>query len=124
MVTELLEQARRFKRRKAHPQQYPTTPLTITARPTRYCEWKLIVDFCLALLLLLPGLPLMLIAFVFVRLTSPGPVLFRQDRVGRHGRKFSLYKIRSMTLDAEARTGPAWAQAADPRVTIGRTFFA
>jgi lipopolysaccharide/colanic/teichoic acid biosynthesis glycosyltransferase len=117
MVTALLEKARRFKRHKVHLQKYRETPLTITVTPTRYFYWKSIADFCAALLLLLPGLPLMAIAFVLVRLTSRGPALFRQCRVGQNGVIFCLYKIRSMTLNAEAHTGPAWTQAADPRVT-------
>jgi lipopolysaccharide/colanic/teichoic acid biosynthesis glycosyltransferase len=94
-----------------------TLPLSITVEPTRYFRWKSIADFCLALLLLLPGLPLMAASIVLVRLTSRGPALFRQCRVGINGRIFCLYKIRSMRIDAETRTGPAWAQAADPRVT-------
>jgi lipopolysaccharide/colanic/teichoic acid biosynthesis glycosyltransferase len=117
MVTALLEKARRFKHRKIQPQEYPKDLLKITLTPAPYIGRKSIVDLSLALLLLLPGLPLMAILFICVRLTSRGPALFRQNRVGRFGKIFRLYKIRSMTLDAEDRTGPAWAQTADPRVT-------
>ena len=63
----------------------------------------------------------MLIVAAVVRVTSPGPVLFRQTRVGQHGRLFTLYKFRSMRADAEARPGAVWAQPGDVRVTpIGR----
>jgi lipopolysaccharide/colanic/teichoic acid biosynthesis glycosyltransferase len=52
---------------------------------------------------------------------SPGPVLFRQARVGKDGKVFMLYKFRSMSVDAEQLTGPVWASADDPRVTrVGR----
>ena len=57
-----------------------------------------------------------------VKLTSSGPVLYSQRRVGQHGRVFTVHKFRSMRQDAEARTGPVWAtKDDDPRVTpIGR----
>ena len=57
-----------------------------------------------------------------VWLTSDGPVIYEQERVGRHGRVFTLFKFRSMRPDAEARTGAIWASPqGDPRVTpIGR----
>jgi exopolysaccharide biosynthesis polyprenyl glycosylphosphotransferase len=65
--------------------------------------------------------PVMLMVALAVRLTSPGPVLFRQRRVGKDNSTFNVYKFRSMYVDAEARTGAVWAQKNDPRVTpIGR----
>ena len=67
------------------------------------------------------ALPLMLLVALAIRLTSPGPVLYHQQRVGQHGRIFIVHKFRSMRQDAEADTGAVWAQANDPRVTpIGR----
>ena len=74
------------------------------------------VDVVLSLGLLVLTLPLMLLTALVVRLDSPGPVLYRQVRVGQHGRPFTLLKFRSMKVDAEAR-GPAWAAQSDPRVT-------
>jgi lipopolysaccharide/colanic/teichoic acid biosynthesis glycosyltransferase len=66
------------------------------------------------------SLPIMLIVAPAIKLTSKGPVLFRQERVGERGRIFVLNKFRSMTVDAEAN-GPVWASAHDPRVTwLGR----
>ena len=62
-------------------------------------------------------LPLMLLIAVLVRLTSPGPALFRQQRVGKNGVVFTLYKFRSMYRDAEAASGAVWAKQDDPRVT-------
>jgi lipopolysaccharide/colanic/teichoic acid biosynthesis glycosyltransferase len=54
---------------------------------------------------------------VLVKLTSPGPVLIRQKRVGINGKTFTVYKFRSMYQDAEARTGAVWAKRNDPRIT-------
>jgi exopolysaccharide biosynthesis polyprenyl glycosylphosphotransferase len=62
-------------------------------------------------------LPFMLIAAVAVKLSSKGPILYRQRRVGLDGRTFTLYKFRSMYVDAEARTGAVWAKKDDPRIT-------
>ncbi|NOT30961.1 MAG: TIGR03013 family PEP-CTERM/XrtA system glycosyltransferase, partial [Planctomycetes bacterium] len=82
---------------------------------------KRLVDFVLALLSLVVLGPLMLAVALAVRLDSPGPVLFRQERVGRRGRGFTLCKFRSMRSDAEKLTGPVWASEDDPRVTrVGR----
>jgi len=62
-------------------------------------------------------LPLMAMVAVVVKLSSPGPILLRQTRVGLHGKNFVLYKFRSMYADAEARTGAVWAARDDPRIT-------
>jgi sugar transferase (PEP-CTERM system associated) len=66
------------------------------------------------LVLVLPLIPLIALA---VRLSSPGPVFYRQKRVGLHGTVFSCYKFRTMRTDAEADTGPTWAGDDDPRIT-------
>jgi Undecaprenyl-phosphate glucose phosphotransferase len=66
------------------------------------------------------GVPLAVIALM-VRLTSNGPVFYRQERMGLDGKPFSIVKFRSMHDDAERHTGPVWAQKDDPRVTaLGR----
>lgn len=117
MVTELFDKARRAKRPIDHLQRYRAKPLSITATPSKYFLWKADLDFCLSLLLLVPGLLLMGIACILVRLTSRGPAIFCQRRVGRNGEIFNLYKIRSMTANAEERLGPTWVQSCDPRVT-------
>ncbi len=70
------------------------------------------------LLLCLPFAPLVMLA---IRLDSPGPIFFRQERVGQGDRPFVLYKLRTMRQDAEQGTGAVWAVKADPRVTrLGR----
>jgi sugar transferase (PEP-CTERM system associated) len=73
--------------------------------------------FFLALVGVILVCPVMLVVALLVRLSSPGPVLLRQTRVGLHGEPFTVYKFRSMYQDAEARTGAVWAVKNDPRIT-------
>ncbi|WP_276968345.1 exopolysaccharide biosynthesis polyprenyl glycosylphosphotransferase, partial [Metallibacterium scheffleri] len=77
-------------------------------------------DLAVSAGMLLVTLPLMLLIALIIKLDSPGPVFYRQERVGLHGKTFMLLKFRSMRTDAEA-AGPVWARTADPRVTrVGR----
>jgi exopolysaccharide biosynthesis polyprenyl glycosylphosphotransferase len=62
--------------------------------------------------------PLLLLVAIAVLMTSRGPVLFRQTRVGYGGKPFTIYKFRSMKINAEADTGAVWASRNDPRVTL------
>jgi sugar transferase (PEP-CTERM system associated) len=79
------------------------------------------VNRTIAVVGLILALPLMLLTALAVKLTSKGPVLYRQVRVGLAGRPFTLFKFRSMRMDAEAVTGAVWASRDDPRVTaVGR----
>ncbi len=80
------------------------------------------VDIAAAVVGLIVAAPLFLICAALVKLTSAGPVLYHQVRVGQHGRNFRVHKFRSMRQDAEAVTGAVWAKAGnDPRVTfVGR----
>ncbi|MDR3717765.1 MAG: sugar transferase [Bryobacteraceae bacterium] len=65
--------------------------------------------------------PVIVLVALAVRITSPGPILYRQRRVGFQGRIFEVLKFRSMYTDAEARTGAVWAKKDDPRITpVGR----
>ncbi len=78
------------------------------------------MDLLLASILLIVLFPLWLLIAAVVRLTTPGPVLYRGKRVGKHERLFDMYKFRSMRAGAE-REGTAVTGAGDPRVTaIGR----
>ncbi len=79
-------------------------------------------DFTASAVGLVLTLPLMFLAALAVKLTSAGPAIYKQSRVGQHGRVFTIYKFRSMRADAEAETGAVWAKAGkDPRVTpVGR----
>ena len=78
---------------------------------------KRALDLLGAGVLLVLTLPIMLVVAVCVRLDSEGPVLYKQERVGRDGKLFTLLKFRSMRSDAEKVSGPVWAQANDPRIT-------
>lgn len=82
---------------------------------------KRAMDIVVAGLGLLLAAPIMGAVAALIKLTSPGPVLYAQQRVGQHGRVFTIHKFRSMRQDAEAGTGAVWAQKNDSRVTpIGR----
>jgi putative colanic acid biosynthesis UDP-glucose lipid carrier transferase len=78
---------------------------------------KAIEDRVLALLLLLLFSPLMLLIAVVNKLTSPGPVLYRQERVSWNNRPFMMLKFRSMPTDAEQNSGPRWAAPGEKRAT-------
>ncbi|HTM05389.1 MAG TPA: TIGR03013 family XrtA/PEP-CTERM system glycosyltransferase [Vicinamibacterales bacterium] len=79
---------------------------------------KRAVDIVAAMLGLVLASPIIALVALAVRLTSSGPVLYHQRRVGRDGRLFMVHKFRSMRADAEAATGPVWASPdGDPRVT-------
>jgi sugar transferase (PEP-CTERM system associated) len=78
---------------------------------------KRLLDVLVATALLLMTLPLMLLVALLIKCDSRGPALYRQQRVGLGGRIFTLYKFRSMRLDAEAAGQPRWAAIADPRIT-------
>ncbi len=78
---------------------------------------KRVFDVVLGLLVFASTWPLMIAAAIAIKIDSPGPILFRQERTGQHGRTFTLCKFRSMRADAEKHTGPVWAQENDPRVT-------
>jgi len=96
-------------------------PRAATVVPAKYFAWKAPLEWCVAALLMIPAIPMVLVLVVIVRLTSRGPGIYSQLRVGRHGRTFTMYKIRSMQSDAEVGTGAVWAEHADGRVTpVGR----
>ncbi len=79
------------------------------------------IDFVLAALLLVPAVPLIALCAAAVRLMSRGPAVYAQERVGRGGAVFTLYKIRTMYHDCERLTGPQWSAPGDARVTpVGR----
>jgi Undecaprenyl-phosphate glucose phosphotransferase len=82
---------------------------------------KRIMDIAIATVALLVLSPLLLAIALTVKLTSRGPVFYRQERCGLNGRAFHMLKFRSMRPDAETASGPVWAQKGDDRTTgIGR----
>ena len=77
---------------------------------------KRLIDFVISALLLLGTLPITALSALAIRFDSPGPVFFKQERVGKNGMVFVLWKFRSMREDAE-QNGAVWAEKVDPRVT-------
>jgi lipopolysaccharide/colanic/teichoic acid biosynthesis glycosyltransferase len=101
---------------REHLRRRTTTPAGYFDRRSKHLASRL-----LAGLLFVLGLPIMLGAMLLVRLTSPGPAIYRQARVGKGGKTFVMYKIRSMGRHAEAASGPVWTKRRDPRITpVGR----
>ncbi len=75
------------------------------------------LDLLVSSIILIIGIPLWLIVVLAIKWSSKGPVFYKQDRLGKNGIVFKLYKFRSMTHDAEHKSGPVWARKDDPRVT-------
>ncbi|MCK4806227.1 MAG: sugar transferase [Candidatus Aegiribacteria sp.] len=89
--------------------------------PERLSFWqkivKVFIDYFISFFVLLSGLPLWIVLSVLIKLDSKGPVFYRQERVGKGGKIFSVFKFRSMVNEAEKRSGPIWAGKNDSRVT-------
>lgn len=82
---------------------------------------KRVIDVLLSLLILLLSAPILLLCALAIKISSKGPVLFRQQRVGEHNQPFTIIKLRTMTSDAE-KDGAAWASKNDPRITRAGSF--
>ncbi len=86
-----------------------------------YEELKRFLDFAFAFTLGVIILPLIALIALIVKTSSPGPVFYRQKRVGQNGKHFEIIKFRTMRKDAEKETGAVWAEENDPRITfLGR----
>ena len=82
---------------------------------------KRLIDIVFSLLIVGILSPLWFLIAIGIKVSSRGPILFSQERVGINGKTFTMYKFRSMLVDAESKTGPVWVKGEDPRVTlIGR----
>jgi lipopolysaccharide/colanic/teichoic acid biosynthesis glycosyltransferase len=88
-------------------------PRVLQSAPVR----REIFDKLVAALMLIPALPVILIVYSLVKLTSRGPGFYSQRRVGREGRVFHIHKVRTMSWNCESGTGAIWAAKGDPRVT-------
>jgi lipopolysaccharide/colanic/teichoic acid biosynthesis glycosyltransferase len=102
----------------------PPIPVQLAFPAARYAWYvpvKVTVEWVAALWLLVFCSPLLLVLAAMVRLTSCGPALYAQTRLGRSGRPYRIYKFRTMRHDAEFASGPVWAAKNDVRVTpLGR----
>ena len=82
---------------------------------------KRLIDIAVSALALVILSPILLVIAILIKVSMPGPVLFRQERIGFERKAFVIYKFRSMIRDAEAKTGPVVAKPGDNRVTwLGR----
>jgi exopolysaccharide biosynthesis polyprenyl glycosylphosphotransferase len=85
--------------------------------PAWEAQIKRLMDISVSLAVLVLGAPVWLLTALMVKWTSKGPAVFAQERVGRNGKHFIMYKFRSMREDAEKISGPKWATENDPRIT-------
>ena len=82
---------------------------------------KRVIDIFGAIVALILFSPVMLLTAILIKLTSPGPLIYCQERVGLHNRPFKMYKFRSMEVQAPEKEKSEWTTKRDPRVTpIGR----
>src|SRR5262245_58075318 len=99
----------------------PDTAVECVLNPTWYSSVKVVFDYLAALLLLVPAMPLLMLAAVIVRLTSPGPAFYTQTRVGFNGRRYKIIKLRTMAHNCELKSGIQWSHHGDSRITsVGR----
>ena len=110
VITELLP---RESRATAAP---PAPPPDLCATGV-YASAKAVIEWVLAFVLLIFTAPLILFAMLLIKLTSSGPMIYTQTRLGRGGRPFTIYKLRTMTHDCESLTGARWSPPGDSRVT-------
>jgi lipopolysaccharide/colanic/teichoic acid biosynthesis glycosyltransferase len=96
---------------------YPLKAPPEVRAPGVYAAFKTGTEFALALVLLILALPVIAMAMILIKLTSPGPVIYSQTRLGRGGRPFTIYKLRTMQHECESLTGARWSQPGDCRVT-------
>jgi len=84
-------------------------------------KFKRFLDIALSILGLTVTFPLLIFAAILIKFNSKGPVMYKQKRVGKNGIIFRIFKLRTMLLDAEKKTGAVWAKKDDPRITtVGR----
>jgi exopolysaccharide biosynthesis polyprenyl glycosylphosphotransferase len=95
------------------------SPLPICTPAARV--WKRFIDLALSIPALLALSPLLVLCAFAIKFDSPGPIIYRQTRVGRNAKTFEMLKLRSMSVDCELQTGPIWADPAMPQITrVGR----
>lgn len=101
--------------KKSVPPEFSWDSVLQYERP--YFRWKYRIGRTFSVLLLVAAAPAIAILALLVRLTSRGPGLYHQRRLGRHGRVFTIHKLRTMRQDAERSTGAVWASPDDDRTT-------
>ena len=93
--------------------------IEISPQPMPLCERaiKRLMDIFVSIVVIVVGAPVFIIIALMVKMSSKGPAIYAQERVGRNGKLFTMYKFRTMYQDAEAKSGPMWATENDPRIT-------
>ncbi len=97
---------------------YTISELLVSFLRKRYRQFRPIVDYGISIIALLIASPVLLVVAIMVKITSSGPVFYRQSRMGLNGRLFNIIKFRTMCADAESQTGPVWAKKNDARITF------
>lgn len=121
-ATEIMDDALRDDRSQKYPRSRRDRQASVRAivRPRAhrwYPALKTLGDRLLALVLLIPAAPVILLAALIIKLTTRGPAFYTQTRIGLLGKPFTIYKLRTMINKAEALTGPRWSLPGDPRIT-------
>jgi lipopolysaccharide/colanic/teichoic acid biosynthesis glycosyltransferase len=104
-----------LRQHSAHQEETAAPGLTPS---TRYLAFKLALEYLIALVLFVLSVPVIFVTAILVKFTSRGPIFYSQVRLGKNGRPFRLYKIRTMTHNCEKTSGPCWATPDDPRITL------
>ena len=82
-----------------------------------YRLYSRVLDLATSIIGLIIGIPIIIIFGILIKLEDKGPVFYKQERLGKYGKVFNVYKLRSMTIDAESIGGAQWAKKDDPRIT-------
>ena len=85
----------------------------------RFLQFKKMFDLIFASIGIVAVSPIVGLTALYIKIVSPGPAFFKQSRVGKDGKLFMMYKLRTMRLDAEEGSGPVWAKENDPRLIKG-----
>ena len=105
----VLEQTKNTKQTSpAKHDKYNPRNVGVFGKHPWYTRTKLVLESVLALLLLVLAGPLILILAAVVKLSSAGPAFYSQRRVGKNGRRYRIYKLRTMVHNCESRGGPEW----------------
>jgi len=95
--------------------------VVVPVRQSWYAAMKLVFDFVCAFLLFIAISPILILAMILVKLTSRGPALYLQLRMGKNGKPFPIYKLRTMYYQCEKKSGVQWSAPGDSRITpLGR----
>lgn len=106
---------------KMNEYTYETKLETVQAKKTKYLVVKRLADFIAGMILSIISVPIILVFGILIKLETPGPMFYRQERVGLMGQRIYVTKLRSMYTGGESDSGAVWASKNDARITkIGR----